>query len=88
MVVVAIQVMALSNPELAAGPDDAGASYDALALAIDRIEQAVTHLEGLAAARAAEAAELRELRLRHRKLKDSVAGELQQLDLLLANLPK
>ncbi|WP_408591598.1 hypothetical protein [Novosphingobium sp.] len=68
--------MATGNPE------------QALGTALDRIEQAIAHLEGVAAARAAEAAELRELRARHRRLKDSVAGELQQLDLLLANLPK
>lgn len=59
---------------------------------LDRIEQALARIE-----RAAEALphapvqsreELLELKARHRKLKDSVAQELRQLDLLLAGLPK
>ena len=60
--------------------------------ALDRIEQALARLE-----RAAQAVpvpptpsneELVELQARHRQLKDSVAQELRQLDLLLAGLPK
>ncbi|WP_264422800.1 hypothetical protein [Novosphingobium sp. KCTC 2891] len=67
---------------------------EALDTALDRIEQALARIEG-AVERQAEAAaqdnaaeaELGELRNRHRKLKDTVAQELRQLDLLLANLP-
>jgi len=62
--------------------------------ALDRIEQAFVRLEAaiVAAPRVAEntaepASELTALRSRHRKLKDTVTQELQQLDLLLANLP-
>ena len=59
--------------------------------ALDRIEQALNRLESAVAAapRAAipDPGELAALRTRHRKLKDTVAQELQQLDLLLANLP-
>ncbi len=54
--------------------------------ALDRIEQALTRLESAVAA-APPAGEVAALRTRHRKLKDTVAQELQQLDLLLANLP-
>lgn len=67
---------------------------EALDTALDRIEQALARLEGAVARQAdaaaqddAAAAELGELRSRHRKLKDTVAQELRQLDLLLANLP-
>lgn len=62
--------------------------------AIDRIEQALVRLERAAEAVPARATsiqssdELVELKARHRKLKDSVAQELRQLDLLLAGLPK
>ncbi len=67
--------------------------------ALGRIEQAVTRLEAAAAAAprtvpssgprtADEAGELAALRTRHRKLKDTVTQEIQQLDLLLANLPQ
>ena len=62
---------------------------------LDRIEHALARLEAAAARKAeeaaqdseAKAAELGELRSRHRQLKDTVAQELRQLDLLLANLP-
>jgi hypothetical protein len=64
--------------------------------ALDRIEQALARLEragqALPAAVPVDPApsneELVELKARHRKLKDSVAQELRQLDLLLAGLPK
>lgn len=59
--------------------------------ALDRIEQALIRLESAVAAGNATPpppAELAALRTRHRKLKDTVAQELQQLDLLLANLPQ
>jgi len=63
--------------------------------ALDRIEQALARLETAVAAgpraadeRPADAAELVALRSRHRKLKDTVTQEIQQLDLLLANLPQ
>jgi hypothetical protein len=54
---------------------------DRIALALDRLERAAT-------AREAEIAEMTALKLRHRRLKDTVSNELQQLDLLLANLPQ
>jgi hypothetical protein len=58
--------------------------------ALDRIEQALARLEAVVAAapQADGAAELGALRVRHRKLKDTVTQELRQLDLLLANLPQ
>ena len=58
--------------------------------ALDRIEQALSRLETAVAAcpRPEDAAELVALRSRHRKLKDTVTQEIQQLDLLLANLPQ
>lgn len=59
--------------------------------ALDRIEQALTRLEAVVAATPpadGNPAELVTLRARHRKLKDTVSQELQQLDLLLANLPQ
>jgi hypothetical protein len=52
-----------------------------IALALDRLERA-------AAARELEIAEMTALKVRHRRLKDTVSNELQQLDLLLANLPQ
>jgi hypothetical protein len=55
--------------------------------ALDRIEQALARLEAAVAA-APEPAEVAELRTRHRKLKERVSQEIQQLDLLLANLPQ
>jgi hypothetical protein len=54
---------------------------DRIALALDRLERAAT-------AREAEIAEMTALKARHRRLKDTVSNELQQLDLLLANLPQ
>ncbi len=59
--------------------------------ALDRIEQAIGRLEAAAAARNSSAADggaVGELTTRHRKLREKVAGELRQLDLLLANLPQ
>jgi len=55
--------------------------------ALDRIEQAIARLE-TAVAGAPAPAEVAELRSRHRKLKERVSQEIQQLDLLLANLPQ
>ena len=55
--------------------------------ALDRIEQAIARLEAAVAAAPAPA-EVAELRSRHRKLKERVSQEIQQLDLLLANLPQ
>ena len=52
-----------------------------IALALDRLERAAT-------ARELEIAEMTALKVRHRRLKDTVSSELQQLDLLLANLPQ
>ena len=54
---------------------------DRIALALDRLERAATLRE-------AELAEMSALKARHRRLKDTVSNELQQLDLLLANLPQ
>jgi len=55
--------------------------------ALDRIEQAIARLEAAVAAAPAPA-EVAELRSRHRRLKERVSEEIQQLDLLLANLPQ
>jgi len=55
---------------------------------LGRIELALDRLEHAATAREAELAEMGALRARHRRLKDTVSSELQQLDLLLANLPQ
>lgn len=55
--------------------------------ALDRIEQAIARLEAAVAAAPAPA-EVAELRSRHRRLKERVSQEIQQLDLLLANLPQ
>ncbi len=65
---------------------------EALGDALDRLEQALARVEGAVSAqdngdnRTVE--ELALLKVRHRKLKDTVAQELRQLDLLLAGLPK
>ncbi len=61
-----------------------------LETALDRIEQALSRLEaaGLAKLTKPDSEELAALRTRHRKLKDTVTQEIQQLDLLLANLPR
>ncbi len=55
---------------------------------LDRIARALDLLERAATRREAEIAEMVTLRARHRRLKDTVSSELQQLDLLLANLPQ
>lgn len=63
--------------------------------AVERIELALARLEGAVAQRQAAAdgeraaqAELSELKTRHRKLRERVNEELQQLDLLLSSLPQ
>lgn len=61
---------------------------DELETALDRAELALERLEVAVSAREAQFAELGDLKVRHRKLKETVAGELRQLDLLLANLPQ
>ncbi len=65
---------------------------DALDAALDRIEQALEKVEGALSQQANQGGEagqeLAILKVRHRKLKDTVAQELRQLDLLLAGLPK
>lgn len=55
--------------------------------ALDRIEQALARLEAAVAA-TPPSAEVADLRTRHRKLKERVSQEIEQLDLLLANLPQ
>jgi hypothetical protein len=55
--------------------------------ALDRIEQALARLEAAVAA-TTPSAEVADLRTRHRKLKERVTQEIEQLDLLLANLPQ
>jgi hypothetical protein len=55
---------------------------------LGRIATALDRLERAATAREAELAEMSTLKARHRRLKDTVSNELQQLDLLLANLPQ
>lgn len=65
---------------------------EALDAALDRLEHALSKVEGAVSQlgnQGGEAGqELAILKVRHRKLKESVAQELQQLDLLLAGLPK
>ncbi|KHS48500.1 hypothetical protein NJ75_01176 [Novosphingobium subterraneum] len=65
---------------------------EALGAALDRLEQALMRVEGAVAQQgttgAAAGEELALLKVRHRRLKDTVAQELRQLDLLLAGLPK
>lgn len=63
--------------------------------AVERIELALERLESVVARREADAreeqgaqAELHELKFRHRKLRERVTEELQQLDLLLSSLPQ
>lgn len=53
-----------------------------------RIATALERLERAATAREREITEMAALKVRHRRLKDTVSNELQQLDLLLANLPQ
>jgi len=55
---------------------------------LGRIARALDRLERAAAVRDTELAEMAALKARHRRLKDTVSNELQQLDLLLANLPE
>jgi hypothetical protein len=62
--------------------------HESLQNDLGRIELALDRLEHAATAREAELAEMGALRARHRRLKDTVSSELQQLDLLLANLPQ
>ncbi|KUR77843.1 hypothetical protein [Novosphingobium sp. Fuku2-ISO-50] len=62
--------------------------HESLQNDLGRIELALDRLEHAATAREAELAEMAALRARHRRLKDTVSSELQQLDLLLANLPQ
>lgn len=65
---------------------------EALGAALDRLEQALSRIEGVVAQQGTHAVaageELALLKVRHRRLKDTVAQELRQLDLLLAGLPK
>jgi len=65
---------------------------EALNAALDRLEQALSRVEGAVSQQGNQGGETAEelalLRVRHRKLKDTVAQELRQLDLLLAGLPK
>lgn len=66
---------------------------EALDAALDRLEQALGRVETAVAQQEArdsssEGEELALLKVRHRRLKDTVAQELRQLDLLLAGLPK
>lgn len=64
---------------------------EALDAALDRLEQALDKVEGALSHRGKPDSEtdqeLAVLKVRHRKLKDTVAQELHQLDLLLAGLP-
>ncbi|MCX7282570.1 MAG: hypothetical protein NTX28_00735 [Novosphingobium sp.] len=65
---------------------------EALDAALDRLERALARVEGAVSAQEHQdgdtVEELALLKVRHRKLKDTVAQELRQLDLLLAGLPK
>ncbi|MDT0508044.1 hypothetical protein [Novosphingobium sp. MMS21-SN21R] len=65
---------------------------EALNGALDRLEQALTRVETAVTQKNGSDGEADEalaiLKVRHRKLKDTVAQELRQLDLLLAGLPK
>ena len=62
---------------------------EALDAALDRLEHALAAAESAISTRDESAGkELAILKVRHRKLKESVAQELRQLDLLLAGLPK
>jgi len=62
--------------------------HESLEHEIERIAQALDRLERAATARELEIAEMAALKVRHRRLKETVSNELQQLDLLLANLPQ
>ncbi len=65
---------------------------EALNGALDRLEQALARVEIAVVQQESTDGEndqaLAILKVRHRKLKDTVAQELRQLDLLLAGLPK
>lgn len=64
---------------------------EALDSALDRLEQALARVEEAVSKQQDESGpgeELALLKVRHRRLKDTVANELRQLDLLLAGLPK
>lgn len=62
---------------------------EALDAALDRLEHALAAVEGAISRKDEDAGqELAILKVRHRKLKETVAQELRQLDLLLAGLPK
>jgi len=67
-------------------------STEALDAALDRLEHALEKVEGAISQQGTQGGdagqELAILKVRHRKLKDTVAQELHQLDLLLAGLPK
>lgn len=78
---------------------DLFSAIERVELALARLEEVVARREAEAAAhRAQEAshapgegaaqAELSELKTRHRKLRERVTAELQQLDLLLSSLPQ
>ncbi len=64
-------------------PDNARLDHE-----LDRIARVIDRLERLAESRDSEVAAMATLKARHRRLKDTVSSELQQLDLLLANLPQ
>ena len=72
---------------LAVGSMTTQAQDSPLDAALDRIEQALARLEAAVAA-APPPAEVADLRTRHRKLKERVTHEIEQLDLLLAKLPQ
>ncbi len=62
---------------------------EALDAALDRLEHALAAVESAISTRdEGGGQELAILKVRHRKLKETVAQELRQLDLLLAGLPK
>ena len=64
----------------------------ALDAALDQLEHALAAVEGTISQNSGQGEEagqeLAILKVRHRKLKETVAQELRQLDLLLAGLPK
>lgn len=65
---------------------------EALDAALVRLERALSRVEAAVSDQGRNGGETAEelalLKVRHRKLKDTVAQELRQLDLLLAGLPK
>lgn len=67
-------------------------AMEAFDAALDRLEQALVKVEGAISQQGSQdgdaSQELAILKVRHRKLKDTVAQELHQLDLLLAGIPK